>query len=653
MRSSSLWTAFSLLSLLPACSTSSPSDQPLEHGDADWQRPPFDPPGGDGSNPGPGGGGEGGGSSDPGGDGGATSGDWGTSGTTGDPPTMCEPTMVGGSDSGTTTGGMSCDRQSGACEPAGAQDTAAIPCCDDPDCGCATGYCDLTPCGADGYCDCQCTADPDCGADSCMPGSSTGSSGTDTDSSSSTTGAEAPEATPSKLAQQLAPQLACPDTTAPVVLYMSNDDSNSQASPILARRTIMEGQIVDPFRIRIHEFLNYYDLSFDNPEGKPAQVGLQMRRIDAAAGEFVLMAHAQGQKIDPQERRPVNLVFSLDTSGSMSGEPLDYLKASMRAIAGSLKAGDVASIVTWDSTQNVVLQSHEVSGRDDDTLIEHIERLEAGGSTDLHAGLVTAYDLARADFSPDRINRVVLISDGGANTGVTDLQIISDAAEDTDGEGIYMVGVGVGSSGYYSDELMDAVTDAGKGSYLFIDRAEEAERMFGERFLSTMEVAARNVRLELTLPWYFGIKEFHGEEYSEDPEEVDPQHLAPNDAMAYHQIIASCDPGAVQADDEIKAKVTYEDPITHEPGEDELELAIGKLVENDAEQLYKADVVVAYAQSLIVIGDLANAGQREAALEVARDMVDWLGSAAETLEDTEVVEMKELMQSYVGVLENG
>ena len=92
----------------------------------------------------------------------------------------------------------------------------------------------------------------------------------------------------------------CPAEQEPAVFYMSNDDSNSQASPVLARQAVGEGRIVDPFRIRIHEFLNYYDLSYENPTDVAAQVGMQMRRTDAETGEFVLLAYAQAVCCSPR-----------------------------------------------------------------------------------------------------------------------------------------------------------------------------------------------------------------------------------------------------------------------------------------------------------------------------------------------------------------
>jgi Ca-activated chloride channel family protein len=632
--------ALTLGAVIGACSTIEGGI--LGDGDAEWERPPFSPPGGDGEAP------PEDSWDDSGGSPGGTSGLTGTASdsdptwpdSTGEDPATTDATTGGDTHMCTPadTGGV-CDAQAGVCEAApeagesgdstGGTDGTdpAAPCCEDPDCACDTDDCSNLPCQADAYCDCNCPADPDCG-----PGVCEGKAGAD----------DRPLAAP----VDPAAAAACPDTRDPVVLYMSNDDSNSQASPVLARRAIVEGGVVDPFRVRIHEFLNYYDLSYDNPADVPAQVGVQMRRIDPDTGEFVLLLYAQGKRLDRADRRPISLVFSLDTSGSMDGERLDLLKATMRAAAGNLREGDIVSVVTWNDQQSVELEGHAIAGPDDPTLLGVIDGLQAGGSTDLSAGLITAYELAEQHYAKDRINRVMLISDGGANTGLTDEQLIAEAAADENGEGIYMIGVGVGEAAGYNDLLMDTVTDKGKGAYVFIDRPEEAERSFGELFLQQVEVAARDVQMQLTLPWYFGIKEFHGEEYSADPAEVDPQHLAPNDAMSYHQTIQSCDPRQILTTDRIKARATFEDPISREAMQSEVEVAIGDVVNADATQLYKADVVVGYAQSLIVIGDLVAKGDAAGAHEVAVGMVAWLGTAADKLADKEVAEMQQLMQTY-------
>jgi Ca-activated chloride channel family protein len=405
--------------------------------------------------------------------------------------------------------------------------------------------------------------------------------------------------------------------------------------------------------VRPHEFLNYYDLSYANPEDEALDVGLQMRRTNAETGEFTLLLYAQGQKIEPDERPPFNLVYSLDMSGSMAGEPIALLIATVTATAGQLRAGDTISLLGWDTEQSILLNGYEVNGPNDPVLLAAIDQIASGGGTNLHDGLVTGYSLANQHYIQGGINRVFLVTDGGANAGITDIDLIAAEANDSNGEGIYLIGVGVSEASDYNDDLLNAVTDAGKGAYLFVDSHAEAERMFGdpERFLAHTTVAARDVQMQLTMPWYFGVKEFHGEEYSADPAEVEPQHLAFNDAMSFHQILQSCDPDAPQQLDRIKAKATYLHPQTLVEMTDEYEVALVTAVNADASQLYKGDVVVNYAKAFIAIDAMLDAGQYVAAIGTANAMVGWLEQAAEVLDDAEIGEMAGVMSDYEAVLE--
>jgi Ca-activated chloride channel family protein len=227
---------------------------------------------------------------------------------------------------------------------------------------------------------------------------------------------------------------------------------------------------------------------------------------------------------------------------------------------------------------------------------------------------------------------------------VTDNDLIAEAANDAEGEAIYLMGVGMDVPSEYRDDLMNAVTDAGKGAYIFIDSRDEAWRMFGERFLSNIEISARNVRVELTMPPTFTMFEFHGEEYSSEPSEVEPQHLAPNDAMIYHQIIRSCDPSSLDLTSRVTVTATYETPFTREPRSETLEMNLGMLLTGVDRQLVKGNAIVAYAQALEATQRLRGPEAREA-LEAALAEVE---AALETLgDDQDLREIRDLLTAYI------
>ena len=428
----------------------------------------------------------------------------------------------------------------------------------------------------------------------------------------------------------------------PTTLYLSADDSNSQAAPALARQHIRSGG-TSFNRQRPYEFLNYYD--FDLAPAAPGHLDISAQgRIDDD-GNLVLLLGVAAPSTADVVRRPRSLTFSVDSSGSMSGHAMDMVKASMTQMAHNLHAGDSVSILSWDSNSTVLLEREVVSGPDDPQVLNAIAALSPGGSTNLERGLERAYELADLAFDPEHLNRVILLSDGGANTGVTSQTLIADHAEDGEGEGIYMVAIGMDdAAGSYNDRLMDAVSDLGKGAYVFIDTQDEAAVMFGddERFLTVMEIAAREVQLEMVMPAGYVMEEFHGEEYSEDPSEVEPQHLAPGDAMLFHQILTDCTPGAHDGSEVFGLTVRWIDPVTRAPMTDMLTLTADDILAAAGPQLTKADVVVDYALGIGEVSYLP-AAERQAFLD---EIIEAAQTAYVDTGDSDLGEIATLLTTF-------
>ncbi|WP_437735089.1 vWA domain-containing protein [Sorangium sp. So ce1335] len=436
--------------------------------------------------------------------------------------------------------------------------------------------------------------------------------GATTDAGARSSGEAGPRLTP----QASGASCAGVDLATPLTLYLSSDDSNSMASPVIVRRQIEMGAAeVAPYVVRTHEFLNYYRYSFAPAEAGELSIVSQLGSC-VLTGDLALQIAVQSSPA-PAQRKPMTITLVLDTSGSMSGTPMELERSAIRAIASALVEGDIVNAVTWNTGQSAVLAGHVVSGPDDPILLDLASSIDADGGTDLNSGLAAGYALANAHRSEGGINRVVLISDGQANAGVTEEQLIGENAEDADGEGIYLVGVGVGDG--VNDTLMDVVTDAGRGAYVYLDSADEAKRVFVDRFDETLLVAARDVRIELTLPPYFAIQKFYGEEYSPDPAKVRTQHLAPNDSMMLYQILRPCDPSLPSANDPYRVRVTWRDAETGEAREAVQQTTLGGLGIDDG-NLTKAAAIVAYAEALKQLVELDAAG-RAAALTAARETV--------------------------------
>jgi Ca-activated chloride channel family protein len=240
---------------------------------------------------------------------------------------------------------------------------------------------------------------------------------------------------------------------------------------------------------------------------------------------------------------------------------------------------------------------------------------------------------------------VILISDGIANVGVTDENLIGQHADDEEGEdGIYLTGIGVGDG--VNDTLMNTVTDAGRGAYVYLDSVGEAQRMLGDRFLSVVDLAARNVRLEVTLPYYLTLEKFFGEVASTDASVVRPQHLGPNDAMLFFQVLKACDPALIHGDDRITLRATWETPFTRQAKEATLDTTLNALAGDDA-QLTKAAAIAGYAEALIA-ADLAR-NQTDPAIDRVAIIDEALANvlaAENAATDPDLLEIAELLRRY-------
>lgn len=474
-------------------------------------------------------------------------------------------------------------------------------------------------------------------------GASTGGTGGAGGSAASAAGSAGAPATAGNGGAAGAPD-ACAglDKESAITLYQSSDDSNSMASPAMVRKMILAGNKYVGGYVRPYEFLNYYRVSYAPANPGHVRVVPQLRAGEKE-GELRLQIGIQAPA--PQVRRPMNLAFVLDTSGSMGGGGrIDRERAAMKAILSQLQSGDIVSIATWNTSQQVLFDGHVASGPDDPALVAAMAKLVPDGGTNLSSGINKGFAMAQKNYAKERMNRVVMITDGEANVGETDGKVIGAASHTADGEGIYLVGVNVGDPG--GDPLMNQVTDLGRGASVFLDTEAEATRMFTERFDETMEVAARAVRLELTIPWYLSLQSFSGEQSSTNPKDVDPQHLAPGDAMVFNQVFSACSPQVIDPSHTIKAKATWETPLTHEARADEVTVSLADLLaEADPAQHRKGTLIFEYALAV----RSTNASAAEAKKRLAKVIA--LAEAADPQgKDAEITEIVMLSKKLDGLL---
>jgi Ca-activated chloride channel family protein len=431
-------------------------------------------------------------------------------------------------------------------------------------------------------------------------GESTGNDSASAGGDGSTSGADpsgtppdAPEPEPGvdDLLESETPLVPGCDLEHPLQLQLRTLDAGAASSPAQARDAALGGWVsLTGIGIRAWEFFNYY--TFDYPAAaQPGAVVISPGLAQDADG-YTLQVGIRTHNLAAELRPPVHLTLALDNSGSMQGKAQDLVRITGEAIAASLREGDIVSIVTWNSTDQVVLDAHPVSGPADETLLAKLDALEVGGSADLYSGLVGAYKLAEAAYDPTAWNRVILISDGGASVNESDLEVIANHPK------ISLTGVGVGDPGIYRSDLMDAVAHAGRGSSLFIGGESEATRQFVDRFVPIVGAAVRDVVVHVQLPPGFElIRDDDAGALADDSVTGPNVRLGPGRAFVVHRRFRSCaDPLDTSA--KLTVKVQYIDEQTGSDKETWTTATLGQLLAEDSGALRKGAAIHAYARLL-------------------------------------------------------
>ena len=267
------------------------------------------------------------------------------------------------------------------------------------------------------------------------------------------------------------------------------------ASYSLMRRDLTAGRLPVPAGVRPEEFLNYFTYDYAEPQdGVPFAVYL-----DGAPSPFGENAHLvrvglQGKRIAAANRKAMNLVFLVDVSGSMmDANKLGLVQYTLKQLVRRLEPTDKLSIVTYAGNPSVVIAPTPVTSKA--SLLDAIDSLSTGGGTNGEGGIRAAYQLAEAGKMDGAESRVVLCTDGDFNIGLTGAELTALMEQERE-KGITLSAFGFGS-GNYNDAQMQELADKGNGNYAYIDGPGEANRVLGEKLVSTLQVIAKDVKVQV------------------------------------------------------------------------------------------------------------------------------------------------------------
>ncbi len=280
----------------------------------------------------------------------------------------------------------------------------------------------------------------------------------------------------------------------PVSTFSIDVDTAAYAN---VRRFLKDGMRPPVNAVRVEELINYFDYDYASPGNADHPFATHIALFDTPwdAGKQLLRIGIKGYDIEENERPRANLVFLVDTSGSMaSQDKLPLLKRSLRLLVEDMRDDDRIAIVAYAGSAGAVLEP--TSGAEKAKIIRAIEDFSADGSTAGADGIREAYRLAEAGFDADAVNRVILATDGDFNVGISDPGRLEDVIAAKRESDVYLSVLGFGR-GNLNDLLMQRLAQAGNGNASYIDSLMEARKVLVDEMGSTLFPIADDVKIQI------------------------------------------------------------------------------------------------------------------------------------------------------------
>ena len=280
----------------------------------------------------------------------------------------------------------------------------------------------------------------------------------------------------------------------PVSTFSIDVDTGSYAN---VRRMLESGVLPPADAVRAEEFINYFDYGYLPPRsaGTPFSVTTELAPAPWNAQRTLMLVGLKGFEVPAAQIPASNLVFLIDTSGSMDDpRKLPLLVDAFKQLVPQLRARDRVSIVVYAGSAGLVLPP--TPGDRHDEILAALDRLAAGGSTNGGDGIALAYAVAREAFVEGGVNRVILATDGDFNVGTTSQDALETLVAAQRRSGIALTTLGFGD-GNYNDALAERLADVGNGNHAYIDSVQEARKVLVEEMSSTLLTIAHDVKVQV------------------------------------------------------------------------------------------------------------------------------------------------------------
>ena len=272
------------------------------------------------------------------------------------------------------------------------------------------------------------------------------------------------------------------------------------ASYALLRRNILDDTLnwMPKDAVRIEEMINYFNYDYEMPEGDETfSITAQIADCPWNEQTKLMLVGLQAKDIPQEEIKDQNLVFLVDTSGSMyDQDKLPLAVDALKYLLTEMNERDSIAIVTYAGSSEVALEPTKCTKEGKEEIIRTLDSLTAEGGTYGEGGIRTAYELAQKSYVEDGNNRVLLLTDGDFNLGQTDDSELIDLVKEKAEGKIFLSILGFGS-GNYNDALAEQLADNGNGNYSYVDSDMEARRVMGAALKGTLNTVAKDAKVQV------------------------------------------------------------------------------------------------------------------------------------------------------------
>ncbi|MGE3874997.1 MAG: von Willebrand factor type A domain-containing protein [Parvibaculaceae bacterium] len=269
------------------------------------------------------------------------------------------------------------------------------------------------------------------------------------------------------------------------------------ASYSFVRGSLNQNVLPQKDAVRVEEMINYFPYDYAGPADRAVPFKANVSVFPTPWNPDTKLMHIgiKGFALNGQEKPKSNLVFLIDTSGSMdSPDKLPLLQNAMKMLVDTLGPEDTVSIVTYAGSAGTVLEP--TKAKDKAKIMGALDRLMAGGATAGAEGIRQAYQLAEQSFDGTGINRVILATDGDFNVGIADPEELKSFVERKRETGVTLSVLGFGR-GNYNDEMMQTLAQNGNGNAAYIDTINEARKVLVDEVSSTLFTIAQDVKIQV------------------------------------------------------------------------------------------------------------------------------------------------------------